>query len=75
MIGDQKSNNRQVTLIQAEHLSAIANLIHIDECLPDLLRRNIVAKGINLLALKGKQFQIGSSILEYTGLFSIPALE
>lgn len=71
LIGDRYSSNRskrQVTLIQQEHLSAIASLLNREECPPELLRRNIVVKGINLLALKGKRFQIGSSILEHTGL-------
>ena len=54
LIGDRYSSQRtkrQVTLIQAEHLSVIASLLHIDECTPELLRRNIVVKGINLFAL------------------------
>ncbi|MFT4862235.1 MAG: MOSC domain-containing protein YiiM [Pseudohongiellaceae bacterium] len=59
---------RQVTLIQAEHLSAIASILGITAVDPALLRRNIAVKGINLLALKGKQFSIGSAILEFTGL-------
>jgi len=62
------SGKRQVTLVQFEHLSAIASLLGIPECRPELLRRNIVVSGINLLALKGKQFTIGEAILEYTGL-------
>ena len=37
-------------------------------CPPELLCRNVVVKGINLFALKNKQFQIDSSTLEYTGL-------
>lgn len=32
-----------------------------------LLRRNIVVSGINLLALKDKQFRIGDALLEFTG--------
>jgi len=35
---------------------------------PGLLRRNIVVGGINLLALKDKNFQLGEVMLEYTGL-------
>ena len=62
-----KQGKRQVTLIQSEHLNTIASVLQktID---PALTRRNIVVKGINLLALKDQQFQIGDCILEMTGL-------
>jgi MOSC domain-containing protein YiiM len=63
-----KNGKRQVTLIQGEHLLAIASLLGRENVEPELLRRNLVVTGINLLALKDKQFQIGSAILEYTGL-------
>jgi MOSC domain-containing protein YiiM len=60
---------RQVTLLQAEHLSAIAALCGIGHrCDPSLLRRNLVVSGINLLALKDKPFLIGMVTLEGTGL-------
>lgn len=61
-----KQGKRQVTLIQSEHLDLLASVLKkaID---PALTRRNIVVKGINLLALKEQQFQIGSCILEVTG--------
>lgn len=62
----RKNGNRQVTLIQSEHLDAVASFLG-KPIKPDLARRNIVVKGINLLALKGKQFQIGDAILEYSG--------
>ncbi|MEM7359070.1 MAG: MOSC domain-containing protein [Pseudomonadota bacterium] len=71
LVGDRyagRSGKRQVTLIQQEHLLAIASLLGIDECDPALLRRNIVVSGINLLALKDKTFQVGDAVLEYTGL-------
>jgi len=62
------SGKRQVTLIQFEHLSVIASMLNRAECPPELLRRNIAVSGLNLLALKNKQFQIGDAVLEYTGL-------
>jgi MOSC domain-containing protein YiiM len=61
-------SKRQVTLIQHEHLQAVASFLGITTIDPNLIRRNIVVKGINLNALKGKQFKIGEAILEMTGL-------
>ncbi len=63
----KKGGNRQVTLIQAEHLQTVASYLQKEEVDPMLTRRNIVTRGINLLALKDKQFKIGEAILEYTG--------
>ena len=60
-------SKRQVTLIQAEHLKAVASFLGKESVDPALIRRNIVVKGINLNALKGKQFRIGEAILEMTG--------
>ena len=72
LIGDhfagKRSTKRQVTLIQAEQIDSVASMLHRDSLDPGLLRRNIVVKGINLLALKDKQFQIGEAVLEMTGL-------
>ena len=71
LVGDRysgKLTKRQTTLIQAEHLDAIASMLNLKECPPELLRRNIVIKGLNLLALKGKDFKIGEVTLRYTGL-------
>lgn len=59
---------RQVTLIQAEHLQTVADLLGLGEVDPGLVRRNIVVSGLNLLALKGKRFRVGDALLEYTGL-------
>ena len=62
-----RSTDREVTLIQAEHIRAVASMLHRDEITPDKLRRNIVVEGINLLALKGKVFKVGNAVFEYTG--------
>lgn len=62
-----KPGKRAVTLIQAEHLDAIAALADKAAIDPALLRRNIVVSGINLIALKGHSFKIGTTILYATG--------
>lgn len=62
-----KDGKRQVTLIQGEHLDAVASILKLEKVNPTLTRRNIVVCGINLISLKGKQFQVGEAILEYTG--------
>ena len=62
------TGKRQVTLIQQEHLDVVARILGKSEILPELLRRNIVVSGINLLALKHQQFQVGEVLLETTGI-------
>ncbi len=62
-----RGGKRQVTLIQMEHMAAIASMLHMEKIEPDLLRRNIAVTGINLLALKGRQFQIGLAVMKYSG--------
>ncbi len=63
-----RNTDREITLIQEEHIRAVASMLHRDEISPADLRRNIVVEGINLLALKGKTFHVGGVLLEYTGL-------
>lgn len=70
LVGDRYSKaggNRQVTLIQVESLATIASHLGRDGIEPADLRRNIVTRGINLLALKDRRFRIGQAILETTG--------
>jgi MOSC domain-containing protein YiiM len=66
--GRQRGSQRQVTLIQAEHLPVIAALSGHETVSPDWLRRNIVVSGIPLLGLLKKKFQIGDAVLQTTGL-------
>ncbi len=62
------TSRRQVTLIQAEHLAAVAEFLGRDEVSPALVRRNLVVSGINLYALRNRTFRIGDVVLEGTGL-------
>ena len=62
------TGKRQVTLIQREHLDVVARILGKSEITPEFLRRNIVVSGINLLALKHQQFQVGEVLLETTGI-------
>lgn len=59
-------NNRQVTLIQWEHLGVIAALLDRDIAPADL-RRNIAIAGLNLFSLKSRRFRLGGALLETTG--------
>jgi MOSC domain-containing protein YiiM len=70
LVGDRYkggSGKRGVTLLQAEHLPAIAVLSGHAQVAPALLRRNVVVSGIPLVALKGRRFRVGEVLLEGTG--------
>ena len=69
LVGDRYkggSGKRGVTLIQAEHLPAIAALAQRPDLRPALLRRNVVVSGIPLVALKQRRFRIGTAVFEGT---------
>jgi MOSC domain-containing protein YiiM len=69
LVGDHylgRSRKRQVTLIASEHLAALASYLGRADVSPLDLRRNIVTRGINLLALKDAWVQIGEAVLETT---------
>lgn len=69
-----KISNRQVTLIQAEHIEVIAKLMKLPNLHATTLRRNLVISGINLLAAKPlfpnqkNYLNIGEVVLEVTGI-------
>ncbi|WP_449302539.1 MOSC domain-containing protein [Pseudoxanthomonas mexicana] len=69
LVGDRYkggSGKRGITLIQAEHLPAIAALAQRPDLTPALLRRNVVVSGIPLVALKQLRFRIGTAVFEGT---------
>ena len=70
IVGDRYGNAggaRQVTLVAAESLAAIASHLGVAAVAPEALRRNVVVRGINLVALKGRCFRIGAAVLEASG--------
>ena len=73
LVGDRYSSGRGgsgkrgITLIQAEHIDAIARLSGHAGVAPATLRRNVVVAGIPLLALKDRVFRIGDVLLQGTG--------
>ncbi len=64
--GRSERSRRQVTLIQAEHLPAIASLSGNATVSAGTLRRNLVVSGIPLVALKGRVFSVGQAVFAYT---------
>ena len=73
LVGDharpKADGKRQITLIQHEHLTAVAGYLGLAAPLdPGRLRRNLVVSGLNLLALKNRQIRIGDEVvLDITG--------
>lgn len=61
------SDRRQVTLVQAEHLPAVALLAGVSSVTPGQLRRNLLVSGVNLQALKNRRFRVGAVLLEGSG--------
>ncbi|WP_201980857.1 MOSC domain-containing protein [Hymenobacter rubidus] len=73
LLGDharpKAGGKRQITLVQHEHLAAVAGFLGLEgPVAPGRLRRNLVVSGLNLLALKNRQIQIGEEVvLDITG--------
>lgn len=63
-----QTGKRHITLVQEEHLAVIASCSGSEQVKPEDLRRNIVVRGINLLALKSRIIMIGNVRIEVTGL-------
>ena len=62
-----RSGTRQVTLIGADQLDAIAAFLGREGVTPEELRRNVVVRGLNLHALKGCRVRMGTAVVEVTG--------
>jgi MOSC domain-containing protein YiiM len=54
--------NRQVTLLQAEHVPVLSALSRQD-VQPGMLRRNLLVSGVNLLALNKLEFHVGADVI------------
>ncbi len=62
-----QGGKRQVTLINAEHLVAVGAFLGEGPIDPARVRRNLVVRGLNLHALKGKRFWVGDALFAHTG--------
>ena len=60
---NRKSPDREVTLIELEHIEAFGKVIGISLA-PDEPRRNLVTSGVDLNALCGSRFFVGEAELE-----------
>ena len=68
LAGDHaKAGKRALTLIQAEHLPVIASLSGRADVAPELLRRNLVVSGLNLLGFRKARLRLGDVVIEVTG--------
>jgi MOSC domain-containing protein YiiM len=62
-----RNGPRQLTLVAVEDLAAIAAFLGQDAVAPGQLRRNLVTRGVNLMALKDRRFRIGDVVLQGSG--------
>ena len=56
-----------MTLVASEDIAAITAFLGLLEITPELLRRNLVTRSVNLVALKDRRFRVGTALLEGSG--------
>jgi MOSC domain-containing protein YiiM len=62
----KKSGKREVTMIQAEHLEELSQVL--GKPIPEgITRRNLVIRGVDLRSLINKNIKIGSAVFYCTG--------
>ena len=58
-----QSSRRQVTLIEREQIAEHAAVLGLPSIAPGAVRSNIETTGINLIALLGREIEIGAAVL------------
>jgi MOSC domain-containing protein YiiM len=61
-----RAGKRALTLFQHEHLGAVAAYLGREALAPELLRRTVHVKGLNLSAMRGVPLRIGEALVEIT---------
>jgi len=60
-----KATRRQISLIEREQIAEHAAVLGLESIPPGTVRSNIETTGINLIALIGKEIQIGEAVLRF----------
>jgi MOSC domain-containing protein YiiM len=60
----RKGRGRQITLIEAEALERVADILHMDEIPAGASRRQVLVRGISLNDTVGKKLRVGPLLIE-----------
>lgn len=63
VVHGRAGSKRQVTLMQQEHLAVVAALAHVPEVTAETVRRNVLVRGVNLLAFVKRRFALGDEVI------------